>query len=297
MAITEKDITLYGHGSGNPSAKNMYTYNSNRYAAKNQYGEDKGVVAVRRLKKLTDAKRKEYQSMYKTILGRNIYNQDLRNYVYKKYKDGNYYSDCSSSICATFQQIGYPEVPLLNTAGIYQNSLFETVPVVIKNGHITNPEILRVGDCILYRGNDKSRPKTIGHVESVAIMPETKTGWEKQTDGSWKYLQNGSYVNDKWLEIKNRWYAFDGSGKMITGWFQSKGKWYYLNPADGAMLSDQWIDYKGDSYYLGSDGAMVTNCYVQSSDKKKYYWINADGKWDSSHDTATPPQGAKVIKK
>lgn len=26
MAVTEKDITLCGHGSGTPSTKNMYTY-------------------------------------------------------------------------------------------------------------------------------------------------------------------------------------------------------------------------------------------------------------------------------
>lgn len=297
MAITEKDITIAGHGSGNPSTKNMYTYNSNRYASKASNGLRKGVVAVRRLKKLTDAKRKEYQSMYRSILGRNYYNQNLRDYVYNKYKDGNYYSDCSSSICATYRQIGYTEVPMLNTAGIYENSLFETVPVVIKNGHIMNPEILKVGDCILYVGSDPKRPLQIGHVETVYKMPDTKTDWERQSDGSWKYLLNGSYVKDKWLEIKNRWYAFDGSGKMITGWFESKKKWYYLNPIDGTMLSRQWIKYKGDDYYLGDDGAMVTNCYVQAADKKNYYWIGNDGKWDSGYDTANPPKGVKVVKK
>ena len=165
MAITEKDITLCGHGSGTPSTKNMYTYLESRYKSIAPNGKHKGVVAVRRLKELTDAGRKKFHDTYKTILGRNVYSQSLRSYVYSKYK-GKYYSDCSSSGCGTFKKIGY-KVSLLNTAGIYKSSLFETVPVKIKNGHITNPEVLKVGDAILFVGSDPSRPLQIGHVEYV----------------------------------------------------------------------------------------------------------------------------------
>jgi hypothetical protein len=43
---------------------------------------------------------------YAEIIGRNIYSQSLRDYCYKAYKDGNYYSDCSSSICYAYQQAG-----------------------------------------------------------------------------------------------------------------------------------------------------------------------------------------------
>lgn len=165
VSITEKDIIICGHGSGNPSTKNMYTYNSQRYASIASNGKRKGVVCVLRLKALTDSGRTKYHDTYKTILGRNIYNQNLRSYVYKTY-NGKYYSDCSSSICATFAKIGY-NVSLLNTAGMYYSSLFEKVPVNISNGHITNPEILKVGDCLMYAGSDPSRPLQIGHVESV----------------------------------------------------------------------------------------------------------------------------------
>lgn len=177
MAITEKDIIICGHGSGNPSTKNMYTYLESRYKSIAPNGKHKGVVAVRRLKALTDSGRKKFHDTYKTILGRNVYNQSLRSYVYSPYK-GKYYSDCSSSGCATFKKIGY-NVSLLNTAGIYTSSLFETVPVKIKNGHITNPEILEVGDAILFVGNDPSRPLQVGHVEFVyeikATTKETTT--------------------------------------------------------------------------------------------------------------------------
>ena len=43
---------------------------------------------------------------YGTLIGRNLYSQPLRDYCFRKYKDGNYYSDCSSSICYTYQEAG-----------------------------------------------------------------------------------------------------------------------------------------------------------------------------------------------
>lgn len=168
MAITEKTITICGHGSGAPSTKNLYSYNSKRYSSIASNGVRKGLVCVLRLKALTEEGRANFAKTYKTILGRNIYNQSLRSYVYKTY-NGKYYSDCSSSICATFKKIGY-NVPLLNTAGMYNSSLFEKVSVKIENGHIKNPEVLKVGDCLMYAGSDPKRPKQIGHVEAVYII-------------------------------------------------------------------------------------------------------------------------------
>lgn len=165
MAIKESDIIICGHGSGTPSTKNMLSYLTTRYNSLASNGKHKGLVKVMRLKVLDDDGRKLFHDTYKTILGRNGYNQNLRQYVYTPY-NGKYYSDCSSSGCATFKKIGY-NVPLLNTAGIYQSNLFEEVNVTIKNGHVTNPELLKVGDCLLFVGNDASRPLQIGHVEYV----------------------------------------------------------------------------------------------------------------------------------
>lgn len=165
MNITEKSITLCGHGSGTPSIKNMYTYLNTRYNSIASNGKRKCIVKVMRLKALTDSDRKTFHDTYKTILGRNTYSQSLRSYVYTS-KSGKYYSDCSSSGMATFKKIGY-NVSLLNTAGIYQSALFMEVPVKISNGHVTNPEILKVGDALLFIGNDSSRPLQIGHVEFV----------------------------------------------------------------------------------------------------------------------------------
>ena len=163
--MTSKDITLCGHGSGTPSTKNMKDYCASRYDQKASNGKRKQVVAVRRFKGLTYENRQAFHDAYKTLLGRNQYSQALRQYVYKSYH-GVYYSDCSSSGCYTLREIGL-DCQDLNTAGIYNSNQFQNVPVIISEGQIVNPEILEVGDALLFVGNDPSRPLQIGHVEYV----------------------------------------------------------------------------------------------------------------------------------
>lgn len=195
MAITEKTITLCGHGSGTPSTKNMSAYLTMRYNSKASNGVRKGIVKVMRLMSLTDEDRKNFHDTYKTILGRNIYSQSYRSYVYAP-RFGKYYSDCSSSGMATFKELGY-NVSLLNTAGIYQSSLFTQVPVQITDGHITNPEILKVGDVLLFAGNDPSRPLQIGHAEYVY---EISGGATTTTTSA---ASSGSLVSTGLIHAKN----------------------------------------------------------------------------------------------
>jgi len=213
MGVKEKNITICGHGSAHPSLKNLESYCTQRYNQLAKNGKHKGIIEVRRLKALTDNSRKRFVDTYHTILGRNIYSQDKRQYVYSAYKDGKYYSDCSSSGMATFKKIGY-SVPLLNTAGIHSSSLFETVKVKIKNGHITNLEKLKVGDCLLFVGNDPSRPLQIGHVEYVYKIDKSKP---KKHSIAMPTLRKG----DKGSEVKllqknlNECRLFDIHGKQI----------------------------------------------------------------------------------
>ena len=212
--MTDSDITICGHGSGNPSLKNLNTYSTQRYNSIASNGKHKGIVAVRRLKKLTAKKRKKFVKTYKTILGRNIYSNDLRQYVYVKYKNGKYYSDCSSSGMATMEQIkAWSGSWYLNTAAIYTSSDFETVPVVIKNGHIMNPEILQLGDAILFAGNDPARPLQIGHVEWVYEIPATdKLRAAKPT------LRKGMATNEVLILQKdlNKLGIKDDEGRKLT---------------------------------------------------------------------------------
>lgn len=151
-------VVLVGHGSGKPSTKGMNAYCSSRQA------QDRGLVEVLRLD-ITDAQRQQMHDYYQTILGRNTYSQSLRLYCYTPYK-GAYYSDCSSSICKTAEKAGVSGVASLNTAGMHYNWK-KVSGVVIKNGIIQNPEVLKVGDALMFKGSDPSRPLQIGHTEMV----------------------------------------------------------------------------------------------------------------------------------
>ena len=181
--MKESDVILCGHGSGNPRTIKASTYNSQRYSqkvtktVKDAQGREKtitwrkGLVAVMRPKALTDKLRPAYKAKYSTILGRNYYSQAKRKYCYKKYSDGLYYSDCSSSQMLTFAEIGL-DMPTYNTVEIYESSKFTKVDVTIKDGHVMDPEKLKVGDQFLYAGADPDRLLHIGHVEGVYSIAE-----------------------------------------------------------------------------------------------------------------------------
>lgn len=213
--LFESDITLCGHGSGKPSLKNMEKYLSDRYAQLAPNGLHKGVVAVRRCKGISPDK---FREVYQTMLGRNVYSQNLREYALTPWMDGKYYSDCSSSGDAALQKAGAPGIGWLNTAGIYRSGEFEDVPVVISEGHILNPEILQVGDALLFVGNDPSRPKQIGHVEFVYDIstPQDYPYWI-HSDGKWYYRVGDGQNAHGWREINNHWYYFDEKGAALKG--------------------------------------------------------------------------------
>lgn len=117
---------------------------------------------------------------YQSIIGRNYYSQPRRSYVFTKYSNGCYYSDCSSSVAACFKACGHPIKyggnTLPNTVGMYHSTDLVDVPVKIKNGQITNPEILQTCDVLLYAGTDKSRSGAgyVGHVEMVGEISGSK---------------------------------------------------------------------------------------------------------------------------
>lgn len=229
--LTDNNITICGHGSGKPSTKNMDSYCEARYQQMAN-GKHKGIIEVRRLKKMTDSKRKEFTSTYKTILNRNLYSQPKRQYVYNKAPDGKYYSDCSSSGMATYNKIGLETGGLLNTAGIHESSKFETIKVKIKSGHVQDPWKLEVGDCLLFVGSDPSRPKQIGHVEYVYKIPGSKC----------KVIAKGAIRQRK-----------SQNGKIIAT----------LHAGDVVRI----LDDCGDGWSLGSDGEVIG--YIKNAIFKK----------------------------
>lgn len=225
-AMNDKLFTICGHGSGTPSLKNMYTYFESRHSQKMTNKMTKELLEVRRF--LTPEQAQRFPQNYKIILGRNYYNQNLRQYVYNPYTNGKYYSDCSSSLCAAYERCGRTGLGLLNTDGMHR--IGTKVDVRIVNGHIVDDDLskLQLGDAFLFRGNiDRPENGYIGHVEGLYEMP---TGsWEKTPNGKWKYKQiDGNYAKDCWKLVNGLWYAFGADGIMLTGMQNIGGEIYYL---------------------------------------------------------------------
>ena len=114
-------------------------------------------------------KRLSIVEKYKTILGRNHYSQPLRNYCFHPYKDGNYYSDCSSAVSFSYEEAGF-NFGNMTTMDMIVSKKMKDVNVIIKEGIIQNPEVLRIADLLLFAGDDVGRKNYdyVGHVEMVA---------------------------------------------------------------------------------------------------------------------------------
>lgn len=104
-----------------------------------------------------------------------------------------------------------------------------------------------------------------------------QVGWI-QSGSTWYYrYPDGSYQKDSWLKISDKWYLFDGDGKMLTGW-QTKGGYTYYLMDNGAMLTG-WVKAGDYWYYLngiadGVEGAVHVG-WLQNNGKT--YYLNQNG--------------------
>lgn len=150
-------------------------------------------------------KRMAVVKKYEEILGRNKYSQPKRSYAFKKHSDGKYYSDCSSSIALAYKYAGYPFYDNNgsynpNTVGMYQAKSLQDVPVVIKNGVIQNPEVLQLGDMLLFAGSDNSRKYAdcVGHVEMVGKISGSKVTLYGHGSGTPRATEMNAYCKKRY---------------------------------------------------------------------------------------------------
>ena len=82
-----------------------------------------------------------------------------------------------------------------------------------------------------------------------------------------------------WFLSKGKWYYLGAAndGSMKTGWQLVNGSWYYMNPGNGDMAANQWIG----NYYVGGSGAMLTNQWIGN------YYVDGSGKWVPGKTKAT----------
>ena len=243
---------------------------------------------------------KEYAETLYEAYGSNTYDIDYYNNKLKE-GEGLIAADCSGFL--------YPLSGADNTADGYYRSCLE------KGDISTLPEN---EVCLVFKQNSGGNMYHVGIYlgdGTVAEMNSSKTNYKhwpldgrgythwgkplwidysvKEIVGRWTpYGENwyytksdGTKAKDEWLEIEGRWYVFDESGKMIKGWFKEtagvKVKWYYLNPADGAMLASQWTDeIDGKYYYLTQNGEMAYNGFVPSKTTSGlWHYVGSDGAW------------------
>lgn len=144
-----------------------------------------------------------------------------------------------------------------------------------------------------------------GRTDDVSSSPtgNTRTGWQYLDNYWYYYYPDGTYQKNSWLKVNDRWYLFQGDGKMLrgwqkkgnhtyflaesgemqVGWLQSAGRWYYFNPTpdnyEGAMFRNSWANVNGRLYYFNGDGIMVEG------------WNQIEGNWYYFY----PGEGHKAV--
>ncbi|MCI9185527.1 MAG: N-acetylmuramoyl-L-alanine amidase family protein [Lachnospiraceae bacterium] len=131
----------------------------------------------------------------------------------------------------------------------------------------------------------------------------TRVGWQYLDNYWYYYYPDGTCQKDSWLKVQDKWYLFQGDGKMLRGWqkkgdhtyflsengdmqigwVQKDGRWRYLNPTpdayEGAMFQNQWADINGKAYYFNGDGVMMEG------------WNQVGGNWYYFY----PGEGYKAV--
>lgn len=148
---------------------------------------------------------------------------------------------------------------------------------------LTNIDVYDSENLIIWDGNDdgdvftvlQDGAKAVDDGDSNSDNKEDeaiKSGWDKNSDGTWSYYAEGQIVKEQWIQDGN-WYYLKEDGIMATGWIQLGGKWYYLNES-GAMATGWLKDTDGNWYYLNPQtGEMATNTTIDG------YVIGANGAW------------------
>ena len=180
-----------------------------------------------------------------------------------------------------------------------------SIPVVI--GSLTKTELKKTGEktmgikdinYVMYHdttGVRTAAKAASGNKNSVLsnINKSERNGWVKIEIG-WMYNENGKLVTG-WKQIDGKWYYFEASGVMQTGWKQIDDKWYYLYE-DGHMAKSEKIQGKdGKVYDIDENGvytagnidklidiAMSQRYEITGFKENKKIYINENGEYVES---------------
>lgn len=105
--------------------------------------------------------------------------------------------------------------------------------------------------------------------QQVVPMLTSKDGWIL-FEGKWYLYRNGRILTG-WQNDDGKWYYLNKEGVMHIGWKKLGGKWYYMN-SSGAMQTG-WKKIAGKWYFFKNSGAMASNEWCGG------YWLSRNGAW------------------
>ena len=124
---------------------------------------------------------------------------------------------------------------------------------------------------------EEAEAEEIDTEEEVSIANELGTvtnGWEKQSDGTYKYYENGVAVTNQVKKIGNDYFGFVSSGRMCddeTFRLYDGTYWVYYHAKKGGYLCvNSWYETGGTMYYYGEGGRANVSAAVLTIDGVKY---------------------------
>ena len=129
---------------------------------------------------------------------------------------------------------------------------------------------------------DSESPTVYGFDKSGAMVENGWFRWEYTRKdgsilyGSWFYFGKDGAAKKGWFQDKGKWYYLSPyTGWMWTGWAtMSDGKDYYLDPTTGAMVTG-WKQIDDIWYFFKDSGAMAVKEWVKSG--SAWYYLKEDG--------------------
>lgn len=86
----------------------------------------------------------------------------------------------------------------------------------------------------------------------------------------------------KWIKQYSDWTAFIDGKRVMNGWVEDQGKFYFIR--DGFMLADGEYTIDGQDYLFRRDGSSVTR------------WAKRNGRWSYYHfDDAAKMKNAFIL--
>lgn len=92
-------------------------------------------------------------------------------------------------------------------------------------------------------------------VQNEQVNQILQDGWELQSDGNYKYVQNGKYLVNEWLSFKGNYYYFDWNCLMVKDFFGYQiGDSIYGFDENGCMITGLYTNQYGATYYYSESG-------------------------------------------